>query len=114
MNLLSKFVILDSQMRQKIKITLLCSDSYRKRKAMSHFIISRIHLVALNDDIPENDISKIKNNAISIFDMIVTPTYHDKPLIFSRATFREISVSPHRGMRNVVSSSLMQRSDRKV
>ena len=37
-----------------------------------------------------------------------------KPLIFSRATFRERSVSHHRAMRNVVSSLFMQRSDREV
>ncbi len=38
----------------------------------------------------------------AVSDTVVT-TYHDKPLIFSMATFRERSVSHHRAMRHVVS-----------
>ena len=49
----------------------------------------------------------------TIFDMIVT-TYHDKPLIFSGATFRERSVSHHRAMKNLVSSLFILRSDREM
>ncbi len=48
----------------------------------------------------------------TIFDMIVT-TYHDKPLIFSGATFPERFVTHHWPMRDVVCSLLMQRSDKR-
>ncbi len=57
-----------------------------------------------------NTFGLIKAVSDTIFDMIVT-TYHDKPLIFSGATFRERSLSHHGAMRNVVSSISKQRSD---
>ncbi len=60
-----------------------------------------------------NTFRLIKVVSDTIFNMIVT-TYHDKPLICSGGTFWVRPVSPHRAMRNVVSSLFKQRSDRKV